>query len=257
MNDVLATHDDGTVVQATLNRPGKGNALNRPLIDALDDLCDRLEKLNDEGHARTLVLTGAGDKAFSAGADITELDGISPDAARAQMRHGQRVFDRLEQLPFAVIAAINGFALGGGLELAMAADIRIASPTARLGQPEITLGNVPGWGGTQRLPRLVGRGLATELILTGDLISAQRAHHIGLVNDVVDEPLTRATELATRIARANPVAVTGAKLSIRAGLERGVAHGLIIEADAVAACCATDEQRAAVQSFVNRKKARS
>ena len=255
MTEVLTRSDDGAVIHAVLNRPDKGNALNRPLIDAIDQLCEQLEQLAADRQSRAVVLTGAGEKAFCAGADITELDGITPDAARAQMRHGQRVFDRLEHLPFIVIAAINGFALGGGLELAMAADIRIAAPAARLGQPEITLGNLPGWGGTQRLPLLIGRGLATELILTGDLIAADRAAQLGLVNSVAAEPVVAATELATRIAHANPVAVTGAKHSIRTGLERGVADGLVAEADAVAACCATEEQRAAVQAFLNRRKA--
>ena len=253
MTDVLDVVDDGTLMVATLNRPTKGNALNQPLIDALDALCQRVEKLYSEGQARSVVLTGAGDKAFSAGADINELDGISPDAARAQMRRGQQVFDRLESTPVVVIAALNGFALGGGLELAMAADIRVAAPGARLGQPEITLGNLPGWGGTQRLPRLVGRGRATEMILTGDLISAERAYQIGLVNAVVEQPLVRARELAARIASCNPVAVEGAKRSIRSGLLSGMAHGLVVEADCVAECCATDHQRDAVQAFLNRK----
>jgi len=200
-----------------------------------------------------LVLTGAGTKAFSAGADINELDDIGPDAARAQMRRGQAVFDRLERLPIAVIAAINGFALGGGLELAMAADIRIAAPTARLGQPEITLANLPGWGGTQRLPRLVGRGIATELILTGDLVEADRAYAIGLVNRIATDPLPAAIELGARIAAHSRTAVRGAKRAIRVGLEDGVMAGLSVEADAVADCCGTEVQRQAVRAFLRRR----
>jgi enoyl-CoA hydratase len=250
---VLTRRDVGAVVLATLNRPTKGNSLNQPLIDALDQLVSSLEGAGGRG---ALVLTGAGGKAFSAGADVTELDGIGADRARAQMRRGQAVFDRLERLPLVVIAAIDGFALGGGLELAMAADIRVAGETARLGQPEITLENVPGWGGTQRLPRLVGRGIATELILTGELITAARAREIGLVNHVVEDPVAKALELAERIAVRSPVAVAGAKHAIRIGLEQGQEAGLIAEADAVAACCATDAQAQAVQAFLNRKNNR-
>lgn len=252
--DVLHVSDDGSVLRATLQRPTKGNALNQPLIDAIDALCLALERLYAQGQMRTVVLTGAGEKAFCAGADITELDGISPQRAIAQMRRGQQVFDRLERLPFAVIAAINGFALGGGLELAMATDIRIAATRARLGQPEITLGNVPGWGGTQRLPRLVGRGRATEMILSGETIDAARAEQIGLVNSVAGDAVAAAHDLAGRISQHNPVAVAGAKRAIRTGLEIGTAEGLLVEAAAVADCCATEFQRAAVQTFLNRKK---
>ena len=256
MSEVLTTSDDGAVVLATLNRPTKGNALNQPLIDALDELCARMEAMARDGQARSVVLTGAGQKAFCAGADVTELDHIAPDAARAQMRRGQAVFDRIERLPFAVLAAVNGFALGGGLELAMAADIRVAAPTARLGQPEISLGNVPGWGGTQRLPLLVGRGRATEMILVGELVDAARAFEIGLLNAVDADPVGWATAAGTRIAGHNPVAVAGAKRSIRTGLEHGIAVGLEVEADSVAACCATEHQQAAVSAFLNRKSRR-
>lgn len=251
---VLLSRRSGQVLIATLNRPGKGNSLNQPLIDALDRLAADIEGTTADAEGpRALVLTGAGGKAFSAGADITELDGIGSGAAREQMLRGQRVFDRLEQLPVVVVAAVNGFAVGGGLELAMAADIRIAAGTARLGQPEITLGNLPGWGGTQRLPRLVGRGRATELILTGDLLTAQRAYEIGLVNQVVENSLDAAVSLAARIAARSPVAVSGAKRAIRVGLEEGMRAGLTTEADAVADCCGTDEQRAAVQAFLTRR----
>lgn len=251
--DVLQTDVAGEVVVATLNRPNKGNALNQQLIDSLDELCERVEKAVALGEPRAVVLTGAGAKAFSAGADITELDGISPDRARRQMRRGQQVFDRIESLPVVVVAAVNGLALGGGLELAMAADLRIAAPGARIGQPEISLGNLPGWGGTQRLPRLVGRGRASEMILTGDLVTAQRAYEIGLVNTVVEEVVQCAVELAGRIARQSPVAVEGAKRAIRSGLEMGPQVGLSVEADCVAECCATDHQRQAVRAFLSRK----
>ncbi len=251
---VLLTERRGSVLVATLNRPAKGNALNRPLSDAIDAMVTAVEAtVSDPEGPRAVVLTGAGTRAFSAGADVRELDGIDGPTARWQMRHGQRVFDRLEQLPVVVVAAINGFALGGGLELAMACDIRLAAPTARLGQPEITLENLPGWGGTQRLPRLVGRGRATELILTGDLLTADQAEACGLVNHVTDDVVAAAVALAERIAVRNPTAVRGAKRAIDAGLRLGMNEGLRVEANEVAACCQTDAQRAAVRAFLNRR----
>jgi enoyl-CoA hydratase len=254
---VLLVEHRGRVTLATLNRPRKGNALSTGLIDALDALCVETERRQVAGRTGALVLAGAGDKAFSAGADINDLVGLSIDRARAQMRRGQQVFDRLERLPVVVVAALGGFALGGGLELAMAADLRVAAPGAMLGQAEITLANIPGWGGTQRLPRLVGRGRATEMILTGEPVSAAEARAMGLVNDVVADPLGRALELAEQIAGRSPVAVAAAKRAIRAGLERGVAEGLLVEADGVAECCATDAQRQAVTDFLDRRGARA
>lgn len=252
---VLLIERAGPVVVATLNRPDKGNALNTAMVEAIEGLVGQIEmSVTAADGPRALVLTGAGAKSFSAGADVGELDGIDATTARLQMRRGQAVFDALEALPIVVVAAINGFALGGGLELAMAADLRIASPAARLGQPEINLGNIPGWGGTQRLPRLVGKGRAVELILTGELISAQRALEIGLVNQVDDEPLKVAFDVAERIAQRNPVAVRAAKRAIHVGLDAGMAAGLVVEADGVAACCETAAQRAAVRAFLNRKK---
>jgi enoyl-CoA hydratase len=248
-HDVLLETRADRVLVATLHRPAKGNALNRELIDALDALAARLEQPGDVG---ALVLTGSGEKAFSAGADVADLDGLDRESARTQMLRGQAVFDRIERLPIVVIAAVNGFALGGGLELAMAADLRLAGPAARLGQPEITLGNLPGWGGTQRLPRLIGRGVATELILTGDLLDAQRAYELGLVNHVVADPLGASVELAARIAARSPVAVRGAKRAIGVGLRDGIAAGLDAEADAVGECCTTEAQRAAVRAFLDR-----
>lgn len=256
MNDnpvLLRARHEGVLV-ATLNRPEKGNALNQQLIDELDRLAAEVEQeLSAPGGPRALVLTGAGPKAFSSGADVSELRDLDAPAANQQMRRGQQVFGRIESLPAVVIAAIKGFALGGGLELAMAADIRIADPGARLGQPEITLANLPGWGGTQRLPRLIGRGRATELILTGEVISAQRAYELGLVNRLADDPLSAAVELAGMIAARSLTAVSGAKQAIRIGLAEGPQAGQIAEAAAVAACCETAEQRAAVAAFLRRK----
>jgi enoyl-CoA hydratase len=252
--DVITRTWHGTVLVATIDRPAKANSLNQEVIDALDALAADIEDGTAEQEVRALVLTGAGDRAFSAGADISELDGIGEAAAYRQMRRGQEVFGRIEALPVAVIVALNGVALGGGLELAMAADVRIAAPTARLGQAEITLENLPGWGGTQRLPRLVGRGRATELILTGDLLDAATAAEWGLVNRVADDPLAAAIELAQRIALRSPVAVAGAKRAIAAGLAPGLQEGLEVEARGVGESCATDAQRAAVQAFLARKR---
>jgi enoyl-CoA hydratase len=252
--DVITRVWHGPVLVATIDRAAKANSLNREVIDALDALAADIEDAAAEQEVGALVLTGAGERAFSAGADITELDGIGQAAAYRQMRRGQAVFDRIEALPVVVVAALNGVALGGGLELAMACDIRIAAPSARLGQAEITLENLPGWGGTQRLPRLVGRGRATELILTGGLLDAAAAADWGLVNRVAEDPLAAAIELAQRIARRSPVAVAGAKRAIAAGLAPGLQEGLEVEARAVGASCATDEQRAAVKAFLARRR---
>jgi enoyl-CoA hydratase len=254
-DDVLLRERHGSVLVALLNRPRKGNSLSRALIAALDQLAtDLAHGASDPDGARALVLAGAGGKAFSAGADVHDLDGVSASTAREQMRRGQEVFDRIEQLPLVVIAAVTGYAVGGGLELAMAADLRIAGPEAKFGQPEITLENLPGWGGTQRLPRLVGLGRASELILTGELIDAGRAYEIGLVNRVEQDPLDAAITVATTVARRSAVAVAGAKRALRAGLDGGFRVGLAVEADAVAACCETPMQRAAVQAFLNRRR---
>jgi enoyl-CoA hydratase len=254
-DDVLLRERHGPVLVALLNRPRKGNSLNHALIAALDELASDLARgAVDPDSPRALVLAGAGGRIFSTGADVHDLDGVSASQAREQMRRGQQVFDRLEALPMVVIAAVNGYAVGGGLELAMAADLRVAGPEAKFGQPEITLENLPGWGGTQRLPRLVGLGRATELILTGELIDADRAHDIGLVNRVDADPVQHAVALATSIAKRSPVAVDGAKRALRAGLDGGLRTGLDVEADAVAACCETPAQRAAVQAFLNRRR---
>jgi len=254
-DEVVLRRCDGHVLIAVLNRPAKSNAINGEVLDALDQVAADVETGAADG-VRAVGLTGAGTKAFSAGADIADLDGITADEARAHMRRGQAVFDRLERLPVVVIAAVNGVALGGGLELAMAADLRVASPSARLGQPEISLENLPGWGGTQRLPRLIGAGRALELILTGVAVSAERAHKIGLVNEVADDPLRRSVELAQQIGARSSVAVAGAKSVVRIGLTEGVAAGLEAEADAVARCCETPEQRSAVRAFLSRRAMR-
>ncbi|GAA3728418.1 enoyl-CoA hydratase-related protein [Leifsonia bigeumensis] len=250
---VLLERREGDTAIITLNRPTKGNALDHELISALEEFAARLQaSVDDPPHA--VVLMGAGDRAFSAGADIHNLVGLDEKSATDQMLRGQAVFGMLEDAPQVVIAAVNGVALGGGLELAMACDIRIAAPHARLGQPEITLGNLPGWGGTQRLPRLIGEGRALELILTGEPIGASEAHRLGLVNQVADDPVSAAIALAQRITAHSAFAVARAKKAVYAGMRDGIRAGLEIEAALVGECAVSPEQRAAVQAFFDRKK---
>lgn len=253
-NVLLREQNDGVLI-ATLNRPTKGNSLNIELIDALGQLAADL-KSPAHRSTKAVILTGAGTTAFSAGADINTLVGLDAAAAEAQMLHGQKVFDELEDVPQAVIAAIDGVAFGGGLELAMACDLRVASPGSRLGQPEITLANLPGWGGTQRLPRLIGQGRALEMILTGDPMSASRALEIGLLNSISEDPVAAACELAARIARHSATAVGAAKQAVYEGERQGIVQGLKREAFLVGQCCESREQREAVQQFLNRKKSR-
>jgi enoyl-CoA hydratase len=249
---VLVAERRGDVALLTLNRPERLNALNRELLAVLDEQCVAAQA---DPAVRALVVTGAGERAFSAGADVNELDGISPGEAFELMRFGQRVFDRLADLSKPVIAAVNGVALGGGCELALACDIRFAAAGARFAQPEITLANVPGWGGTQRLPRLIGRGRATEMILSGEPVEAEVALSWGLVNRVVGEGelLEQALAFAAALARHSPVALAGAKRAIAHGLEHGQELGLFVEAEAVAESCGTEEQRAAVRAFLTRR----
>ena len=251
-SDLVVREQYGAVARLIINRASKANALS---IEVLESLDAHIDAVGSDATTRAVVVTGAGDRAFSAGADISQLVGLTSARARALMRRGQDVFDRLEALPVPVIAAIGGIALGGGLELAMACDIRFAATGARLGQPEILLANLPGWGGTQRLPRLVGIGRALELILFGDTIDAAEGWRIGLVNRVVEADDLHASTLAyaTALAERAPAAVAGAKLAVHTGLNSGIPAGLVTEADCVARCCTTDEQRAAVRAFLEKK----
>lgn len=246
-------HDDVLVI--TLNRARKGNSLTPELLKALGDLAEKLH-LPDGPYkgVHAVIITGAGSAAFSAGADINTLVGLDETAAEARMLDGQNVFGRLEDAPQVVIAAINGVAFGGGLELALACDLRVAAPAARLGQPEITLANVPGWGGTQRLPRLIGQGRAMEMILTGEPVSADRALELGLVNTVADDAVEGARVLARKVIRHSPIAVAASKQAIYDGERNGIAQGLRTEAALVGRCCVSPEQHHAVQQFLNRKK---
>ena len=241
------------VATITINRPDKRNALNatvrRELIEALD-------ALRDDGAVRVIVITGAGDKAFIAGADIGEFAQRTPLEQRAVMQE-RRVFDELAAYAKPTIAMINGFALGGGCEVAMACDIRVASRSAKLGQPEIRLGIIPGGGGTQRLPRLVGSGRALRLILTGDLIDAEEAARIGLVDVLVDDAELRAhtRQLAMTIAAHSPIALRLAKAAVNAALEAPLTAGLALERELFITAFASEDKREGVQAFLDKRAA--
>jgi enoyl-CoA hydratase len=242
-----------TVVTLTLNRPDKLNAIDGAMLEALDEALSRLEA---DQKCRAVILTGAG-RAFSAGADIKEWTALTPqEFGPSWGLRGHRLFDRLAALAPPVIAAINGIAFGGGLEMALCADIRIAAEGARLGLPEVTIGAIPGWGGTQRLPRLVGSGRARQMILTGQPIDAHRAEAYGLVTEVVaaDALVGRALELAQQIAANAPLAVQAAKRLIDAALPTSPAATL--EVSASMASGATEDAREGRSSFLERRPPR-
>lgn len=243
--------DDDGVALVTINRPDKLNALNATVIADLDQC---FTTARDDTGVKGVILTGAGEKSFVAGADIGGFQTLNANTGRALALAGQAVFNRIEAMPKPVIAAVNGYALGGGCELAMACHLRVAAETASFGQPEVNLGLIPGYGGTQRLPRLVGRGRATELILTADRIGAQRAYEIGLVNTVVPaaDLLETAKALLRKIATKAPVAV---QLSLAAlqGLDLPLEHALTYEATLFGQACATDDFREGVAAFLERR----
>ncbi len=237
----------------TFNRPDKLNALSNELIQELDNLLDEVE---DDESLRVLVVTGAGEKAFVAGADIQEL--VERDAllGRKVSRKRQTVFSRIENLPIPVIAAVNGYALGGGLELALACSIRISTDKAQFGAPEVKLGIIPGDGGTQRLPRLVGLGRAMEMILTGDFIDAREAYRIGLVNQVVpqQELMEKTVELARKIAKRPPLAVRYAKEAVNRSQEGDTGSGYALESYLHALTCTTEDKEEGVKAFLEKRK---
>jgi enoyl-CoA hydratase len=242
---------DGAVATLTINRARVLNALDGETCDALASAWDRIE---GDGAVRCAIVTGAGERAFCAGADIRQLSGMDSAAALAFMAFGQRVFDRIAASPKPTIAAVNGYALGGGLELAMACDLRLAADGAFFGQPEITLGSIPGWGGTQRLPLLVGLGRARELVLTGRIIDAAEAERIGLVSRIVPaaDLAAEAQALAERIASLAPVALALAKDALHQ-VEGNLAEGLRVEREHVARTFATDDQREGARAFLEKR----
>jgi enoyl-CoA hydratase len=244
---------DGPVATITINRPKVLNALNAP---TLDELRRAVLELKRDDAVRAIVLTGAGDKSFVAGADINELAVQSPVSGREHALAGQHVFDLIENLGKPVLAAINGFALGGGCELAMACTLRLAADTAKLGQPEINLGILPGYGGTQRLPRLVGKGRALAIMLTGAPISAADAERIGLVNRVVPaaELMAEARKLAAALAAQAPIAVRYIIDAVNKGLEMPFAEGCVHEATLFGLVAATEDMREGTRAFLEKRK---
>jgi enoyl-CoA hydratase len=248
----LLVEDLDGVRRITLNRPDKLNALDRRTID---ELHDAFASAADADAVRAVLLTGAGPKAFVAGADIAEMSGMTPLQARDFSRRGQALMTRIERLGKPVVAAINGFALGGGLELAMACHLRVAADTAKLGQPEVNLGLLPGFGGTQRLLRLVGRGAALELCLLGKNIDAARAHHLGLVTRVVAaaELDAEAMAMARQLAGAAPQALRGVLDAIAFGGEAPLDVGLDYETQAFAIAFSTDDMKEGTGAFLARR----
>ena len=241
-----------TIAYVTLNRPKVLNALNRA---TWEDLRAAFEDARNDETIRGVILTGAGDKAFIAGADIGELAQASALDAEESSRSGQEVLDLIENLGKPVIAAINGFALGGGCETAMACTIRIAAENARFGQPEVKLGLLPGGGGTQRLPRLVGKGRALQLILSGEMISAQEAYRIGLVNEVVPASglMTRAEAILRQIFANAPVAVKFSLEAVNKGLDTSQTEGFALEASFFGICAATDDKKEGTAAFLAKR----
>jgi enoyl-CoA hydratase len=243
--------DDGVAV-LTLDRPAKLNALNAEMMAELESVLQEIER---SPLAAGLIITGAGEKAFAAGADLSEIASAGFEAFRLAER-GQQIFRRLELAAYPSIAAINGYALGGGLELAMACTMRVASPNAKLGQPEVKIGLMCGYAGTQRLPRLVGRGRAMEILLTGEPIDAAEAHRIGLVNNVVpeDELLPFCRALLARIAANGRTAVALTMQAVDLGLNSGLEEGSRFEAASFGLAAATDDARGRIRSFLEKRR---
>lgn len=241
------------LARVTIDRPDKLNALNATVIAELGDAVTRIET---DAAVRGVILTGSGSKAFVAGADISELAGQTPMQGKARSALGQQVFRRLERCGKPVIAAVNGFALGGGCELAMACHIRIAAEHAKFGQPEVKLGIGPGYGGTARLPRLVGKGRALELLLTGGMIDAAEAYRIGLVNRVVraDQLLAEAETLLRTILDNGPLAIRTCLEVVDAGLDTTLEQALSLEANHFGLLSATDDMREGTKAFLEKRK---
>lgn len=242
------------VATVTVNRPG---ALNSLTLETLEELATAVDEISRNADIRVAILTGAGSKAFVAGADIAMMQAMSPLAARNMALLAHAIFAAIERSGKPFIAAVNGYALGGGCELAMACDIRLASETARFGQPEVNLGIIPGFGGTQRLARLVGKGRALEIILSGEMLDAQEAHRIGLVNRVVaqGELLAEARQLARKIAAKGLVALQLCKTAIGNGLEMDLAKGCAYEAELFACCFSTTDQKEGMSAFLEKRAA--
>ena len=251
MSFVTSTQE-GPILTLTLNRPEALNALNAQVLDDLDAALDAV----DLNTVRCLIFTGTGDKAFAAGADIAAMANMTPEEAAAFSRRGNEVFRRIETFPLPTIAAVNGYALGGGCELAMACDMRLCSETAVFGQPEVTLGITPGFGGTQRLMRLVGMGKAKELIFSARNVKAPKALEIGLVNAVYppEELLPAAKKLGARIAKNAPIAVRACKAAMNEGIDLPMDEAVDAEIREFSGCFETEDQKRGMQAFLNKQK---
>lgn len=245
---------DGSTAVVTIDRPKVLNALNH---DTVTELHDCIDQIAADTSILCVIITGGGEKAFVAGADIGELALLDAIGGKNLCDRGQALLAKIENLHQPVIAAVNGYALGGGCELAMACDIRLAGENAKLGQPEVNLGIIPGYGGSQRLPRLVGRGKAKQMILTGDAVNATEAHRIGLVDEVYPaaELMAKAKEMAQKIAAKGPIAIRAAKEAINLGLDVDLESGCRHEGALFAVTCATDDKGEGTKAFLEKRKA--
>ena len=250
----IVFEEKNSIAYVTVNRPKVLNALN---MATMEELRTAFHEIKNDDTVRVVILTGSGEKAFIAGADISELAKHDAVSGKEYTHRGQSVLNLIENLGKPVIACINGFALGGGCEIAMACTMRLASEAAKLGQPEVKLGIIPGYGGTQRLPRLIGKGLAMQLLLTGEMISAQEAHRIGLVNEVTtpSELISRAEAIAQKIIANGPLAVQYTMEAVNKGMETPLAEGLYMEAVLFGAACATEDKKEGTTAFLEKRQA--
>jgi len=250
----IKTETRDGILLVTIDRPKVLNALNAKTVE---EIGRAFSEARDDDSIRCVIVTGAGEKAFVAGADINELATLTPLSGKQVSEKGQNVFLEIERFPKPVIAAINGFALGGGCELALACHIRIASEKAQIGLPEVTLGIIPGYGGTQRMARLLGKGKAFELVCSGDRIGAAEAEKIGLVNKVVpaDQLMSAAEEMAKKFAARSPVAVRAAIEAINYGSDMPLEEGLLLEATLFGLLCATEDMKEGMKAFLEKRPA--
>lgn len=250
--NILFDVEDG-VATITFNRPKALNAMN---AETVAEIFDAATRCKDDDSIKAIILTGSGDKAFVAGADISQMQDMRPSEALAFMEAGHETWRLLETMPKPVVAAINGFALGGGTEISLACDMRFASENARFGQPEIMIGLIPGWGGTQRLTRLIGMGRAKELVMAGVQIDAQRAYDIGLVNRVypADQLMDETKKFAKKLAGMPGFAIKMAKHSINFGYDLSLDSANRLEAECCAQCFSTDDQKEGMKAFIEKRK---